>query len=71
MYDIQQNLLDQNRTTTTTTRTTRRFAHGAGGQQATNISIKKREPTATPTIPEIDEKFLQSKVHISRKYKGK
>jgi hypothetical protein len=59
--DIQQSLIDQNRTTTTTTRTTRRFGHGSTGQQQTAI---------TSDIPEVDEKLLQSKIHITRKYKG-
>ncbi|CAF0775114.1 unnamed protein product [Rotaria sordida] len=69
-YDIQQNLLDQNRTTTTTTRTTRRFGHSSAGQQSTGININRREQEVTSTIPEVDEKFLQSRVHITRKYKG-
>ncbi|CAF3857712.1 unnamed protein product [Rotaria sp. Silwood1] len=69
-YGVQQSLLDQNRTTTTTTRTTRRFGHGSTGQQATGININRREQEVTSTIPEVDEKFLQSRVHITRKYKG-
>ncbi|CAF3413573.1 unnamed protein product [Rotaria socialis] len=69
-YDLQQNLLDQNRTTTIKTRTTRRFGHADTGQQATGTSGNRREEVATAYVPEIDEKFLQSKVHITRKYKG-
>jgi hypothetical protein len=81
---LQQSLLDQNRTTTTTTRTTRRFGHGGTGQQQQQTggsssrreqrggSSSRREETAiTSNVPEIDEKFLQSKIHITRKYKGK
>ncbi|CAF1245360.1 unnamed protein product [Adineta ricciae] len=56
LYGIQQSSLDQNRTTTTT-RTTRRFGHGATEQSTSNV-------------PELDEKFLKSKIHITRKYKG-
>jgi hypothetical protein len=67
-YGIQQNMFDQNRTTTTTTRTTRRFSQeGEDGQQRTT-SGSRHDQVATP---EIDEKFLQSKIHITRKYKGK
>lgn len=70
---IQQNLIDQNRTTTTTTKTTRRFGHANTGQQQQqrDSSVTRKEQTAiTSTIPEVDEKFLQSKIHITRKYKG-
>ena len=74
-YGIQQNMFDQNRTTTTTTRTTRRFGQdGEGGQQQQQQrsgSTTQRDYTKTPDIPEIDEKLLQSKIHITRKYKGK
>jgi hypothetical protein len=84
-YGVQQSLLDQNRTTTTTTRTTRRFGHdasgggtaaaggGGGGLQQQQIDVKniRREQVISPNPPEIDEKFLQSKIHITRKYKGK
>ena len=76
-----QSLVDQNRTTTTTTRTTRRFGHGGTGQQQQQAggkieqrgtSSSRREETAIAShIPEVDEKFLQSKIHITRKYKGK
>lgn len=59
---VQQSLLDQNRTTTTTTRTTRRVGHGGTGQG---------QSTITSNVAELDEKLLQSKIHISRKYKGK
>ncbi|CAF3336896.1 unnamed protein product [Rotaria sp. Silwood2] len=69
-YGVQQSLLDQNRTTTTTKRTTRRFGHGSTGQQSTGININRREQEVTSAIPEVDEKFLQSRVHITRKYKG-
>ena len=65
-YGIQQNMFDQNRTTTTTTRTTRRF-----GQEGEDGQHQRRDQVVTPNIPEIDEKFLQSKIHITRKYKGK
>ncbi len=72
---MQQNLLDQNRTKTTTTRTTRRFGHGSTGQQQQQTgasSTARREQTQiTSNVPEVDEKFLQSKIHITRKYKGK
>jgi len=68
---VQQSLLDQNRTTTTTTRTTRRFGHGSTGQQQTGASSKKEQRAITSNIPEVDEKFLESKIHITRKYKGK
>jgi hypothetical protein len=71
-YGVQQSLLDQNKTTTTTTRTTRRFGHGnTGQQQQTGISTARKEQETISNIPEVDEKFLQSKIHISRKYKGK
>ena len=66
-------MFDQNRTTTTTTRTTRRFGQDSedGQQQQRTTSGSRRDQVATPDIPEIDEKFLQSKIHITRKYKGK
>ena len=72
-YAFEQNLIGQNRTTTTTTRTTRRFGQDADGnqQQVRSSSRLGREQSGTPAIPEIDEKFLESKIHITRKYKGK
>ncbi|UJR35164.1 hypothetical protein I4U23_027932 [Adineta vaga] len=66
LYGIQQSSIDQNRTTTTT-RTTRRFNHGAQGQSETT---NRSNHMITTNVPEVDEKFLKSKIHITRKYKG-
>lgn len=44
--------------TTTTTRTTKRTTHDTDRQM-----IKK-------DVPELDEKYMQSKIRITRKYKG-
>jgi hypothetical protein len=49
--------------TTTTTRTTKRLAHDTDEQISRNRNEKK--------ISELDEKYMQSKIRITRKYKGK
>ncbi|CAF1130818.1 unnamed protein product [Adineta steineri] len=69
LYGIQQNLIDQNRTTTTT-RTTKRIGGDASGRQSAGISSGRKSQVITSDVPELDEKFLQSKIHITRKYKG-
>jgi hypothetical protein len=67
-YGIQKNMLDQNQIkTTTTTRTTRRFAQESDGQQQININRTRSQHDTS----ELDEKYMQSKIHITRKYKGK
>ena len=70
--DILKQMLGQNetRTTTTTTkRTTRRSGHENDGQQQ-QIKIS-RHRNETEIAPELDEKYMQSKLRITRKYKGK
>ena len=67
-------MFGENRTSTTTTRTTRRVGQeldGSQSQQVRSPSRSGREYSGTPAIPEIDEKLLESKIHITRKYKGK
>jgi hypothetical protein len=62
-YGIAQSMLGQNQTTTTTTKTTKRVAHENDGQQQINIHRKD--------MSELDEKYLQSRVRITRRYQGK
>jgi len=67
--DILQHMLGQNQTTTTTTttKTTRRSTHDNDGQQQINISRNRNEND----ISELDEEYMQRKIRITRKYKGK
>ena len=67
VYGVQQNMLDRNqRRTTTTTRTTRRFGQESNDQQKISMNINRTEQQ----LPELDENYMQSKIHITRKYKG-
>lgn len=81
---MQESLLDQNRTTTTTTRTTRRVGRDGSGEQRDNsggrrgeggggggVSRRREQTTFASIVPDVDEAFVQSKIHITRKYKGK
>jgi hypothetical protein len=66
--EILQHMLGQNQTTTTTTtKTTRRSNYDNDGQQQINISRNRNEKD----ISELDEKYMQRKIRITRKYKGK
>jgi hypothetical protein len=67
-YGIEQNRLDRNQTRTTTTkRMTRRLAQDNNHEQKKiNMNINR----ARQYMPELDENYLQSKIHITRKYKG-
>lgn len=59
-YNIARSMLGESQTkTTTTTRTTKRTTHD------TDRQIIQKD------IPELDEKYMQSKIRITRKYKGK
>jgi hypothetical protein len=58
-------MFDQNQTTTTT-RTTRRFAQETDGQQQININRTRSEKETS----DLNEQYMQSKIHITRKYKG-
>ena len=67
LYGVQQNLLDRNQSRTTkTTRTTRRFGQEGNDQQKISMNINRSEQQ----LPELDENYMQSKIHITRKYKG-
>lgn len=74
-FAVEQSMIGQNRTTTTTTtKTTRRAGQDLDVGQASPRkfqSNRTRAESGTPGIPEMDEKYLQSKIHITRKYKGK
>ncbi len=59
-YGIAQSMLGQNQTTT---KTTKRVAPENDGQQEINIHRKD--------MSELDEKYLQSRVRITRRYQGK
>lgn len=61
LYDVERNLLDRLAQRKTTT-TTRRLS-----QQTKNINGYRQQQKS---IPELDENYIQSKVHITRKYKG-
>ncbi|CAF1132856.1 unnamed protein product [Adineta steineri] len=70
-FGIAQSMLNQNQTTTkTTTRTIRRGGGGGqesdGRQQQINVKMEQIEQE----VPELNEKYMQSKIHITRKYKG-
>ena len=65
-YGIQQNLFDRNERTTVTTKTTRRSGQDADGAQKIRIKMDRQEEE----LPELDENYMQSKIHITRKYKG-
>jgi chromosome segregation ATPase len=68
LSEILQHMLGQNQTTTTTTtKTTRRSNYDNDGQQQINISRNRNEKD----ISELDEKYMQRKIRITRKYKGK
>ena len=68
-YGIAQDMLGQNQTTTTaiTTKTTRRTTHDADRQET--ISIRRNHDEKD--LSELDEKYLQSRIRITRRYLGK
>ncbi|CAF1119985.1 unnamed protein product [Adineta ricciae] len=67
LYGIEHDILNQNQTTTTTTsRTTKRSTQEHDGKQQININRTR----AQQEVSELNEKYMQSKIHITRKYKG-
>jgi bifunctional ADP-heptose synthase (sugar kinase/adenylyltransferase) len=63
-YGIAQSMLGQNQTTKTITKTTR---VASDGQQQISIRRDQNEKD----MSELDEKYLQSRVRITRRYQGK
>ncbi|UJR10661.1 hypothetical protein I4U23_014856 [Adineta vaga] len=67
-YAIEKDILNQNqKTTTSTTRTTKRSGQEIDRKQQINIDKTR----ATQEVSELSEKYMQNKIHITRKYKGK
>ena len=67
-YGIAQGMLGQNQTSTmtTTTKTTRRTAQDVDRQQ--QISVRRNRDEKD--LSELDEKYLQSRIRITRRYLG-
>ncbi|CAF0946096.1 unnamed protein product [Adineta ricciae] len=67
LYGIERDILNQNQiTTTTTARTTKRSTQEHDGKQQININMTRAQQETS----ELNEKYMQSKIHITRKYKG-